>query len=37
MKEKDEISSMNGGVPQEAELREFKPGDFRNEAVAGQV
>jgi hypothetical protein len=38
MKEKDEISSMNGGAGQEAaELREFKPEDFRQDAAASRV
>lgn len=35
MKEKDEISSMNGGnVPQETELKEFTPEDFASGGVA---
>lgn len=38
MKEKDEISSMNGAFPkQEEELREFRPEDFQNAAVANRV
>lgn len=39
MKEKDEISSMNGGAQQEGELREFKPEDFQSGAPhqQGQV
>jgi hypothetical protein len=36
MKEKDEISSMNGVAPQDNELKEFKPEDFQQEgAVSG--
>lgn len=37
MKEKDEISSMNGGVPQDNELRQFKPEDFEQGSAASRV
>jgi len=37
MKEKVEISSMNGGVGQGTELRNFKPEDFQNMEAASRV
>jgi hypothetical protein len=37
MKEKDEISSMNAGIPQDNELRQFKPEDFQQVNLVSRV